>query len=204
MGHGGAFVHAVAPDVEARRRTVVDAPWTWLRQVHGDTVVTVGAPGQGAGTRADASVSARAGCVLAVLTADCAPVALTTPDGLVAAVHAGWRGLTAGVLEQAVNAVRGLGGTEIAAVLGPCIHAECYEFGTADLDVVASRLGDRVRATTSEGRPALDVPAGVRVALAGAGVTHLDDVDVCTACSMEYFSWRARADLARQALVIWR
>src|SRR5205085_3015575 len=54
MGHGGAYVHQVAPDVEARRRAVVDAPWTWLRQVHGDTVVTVAGPGAGAGTKADA------------------------------------------------------------------------------------------------------------------------------------------------------
>ncbi|MCU1449147.1 MAG: hypothetical protein JWP02_1317 [Acidimicrobiales bacterium] len=204
MGHGGAFVHVVAPDVEARRRTIVDAPWTWLRQVHGDTVVSVGAPGQGAGTTADAAVSAGPGSVLAVLTADCAPVALSTPEGVVAAVHAGWRGLTAGVLERAVDAVHGLGGTEVDAVLGPCIHAECYEFGPADLDTVASRLGDRVRATTGEGRPALDVPAAVRAALARAGVTRLEDVNVCTACSTEYFSWRARAEPGRQALVVWR
>ena len=50
MGHGGAYVTEVAPEVQARRRAVVDAPWTWLRQVHGATVVTVDAPGAGAGS----------------------------------------------------------------------------------------------------------------------------------------------------------
>jgi YfiH family protein len=194
----------VAPEIEARRRAVVDAPWTWLRQVHGDTVVTVSGPGAGAGTKADAAVTASPRSVLAVLAADCAPVALVSPEGVVAAVHAGWRGLVAGVLERAVDAAYSLGATELQAVLGPCIHAECYEFGAADLDAVATKLGDAVRAVTTDSRPALDVPTAVRAALHGAGVADVDDVDVCTACSDDYFSWRARGELARQALVVWR
>jgi len=204
MGHGGAYVTEVTPDVQARRRAVVDAPWTWLRQVHGDTVVTVVKPGAEAGTKADASVTPEPACVLAVLTADCAPVALVSPEGVVAAVHAGWRGLRGGVIRRAVDAARGLGATDLHAVLGPCIHAECYEFGGDDLDAVAARLGDGVRAVTTRGRPALDVPAAVASALEQAGVVELDDVDVCTACSEDYFSWRARSELGRQAMVVWR
>jgi hypothetical protein len=204
MGHGGAYVTEVAPDVDTRRRAVKDAPWTWLRQVHGDTVVTVTKPGDGAGTKADASVTADAGCVLAVLTADCAPVALVSPEGVAAAVHAGWRGLLAGVLERAVDAARDHGATELRAVLGPCIRAECYEFGVDDLGAVAARLGDGVRALTAQGQPALDVPAAVAAALKQAGVTELTDVGVCTACSEDYFSWRARGELGRQAMVVWR
>ena len=204
MGHGGAYVHTVAPEIEARRRTVVDAPWTWLRQVHGKEVVTVHGPGDGAGSKADASVTADAGSVLAVLAADCAPVALASPEGVIAVVHAGWRGLAGGVLQRAVEAVRGLGATDLSAALGPCIHAECYEFGAAELDAVAAALGDGVRSKTARGRPALDVPASVRAALAIAGVDGLLDVDVCTACSTDYFSWRARGDTGRQALVAWR
>jgi len=204
MGHGGAYVTEVAPDVEARRRAVVDLPWTWLRQVHGDAVVNVTDPGQGAGTKADASVSREHGAALAVLTADCAPVALVSPEGVVAAVHAGWRGLQCGVLQRAVDAARQLGATDLRAVLGPCIHSECYEFGTEDLDAIAATLGDGVRALTVSGRPALDVPAAVAAALKQAGVTELDDVDVCTACSGDYFSWRARGEQSRQAMVVWR
>jgi len=204
MGHGGIYVTEVAPDVEARRRAVRDAPWTWLRQVHGDTVVTVSGPGAGAGSQADASATAHPGCVLTVLAADCAPVALVSPTGVVAAVHAGWRGLRSGVLQRAVDAARGLGATDLRAVLGPCIHAECYEFGEADLDTVAAKLGDEVRAHTAAGRPALDVTAAVATALKEAGVSQLDDVDVCTACSEDYFSWRARKELSRQAMVVWR
>jgi YfiH family protein len=204
MGHGGAYVARVAADVEARRRAVVDLPWTWLRQVHGDGVVIVESPGAGAGTAADASVTDAPGTALAVLSADCAPVALASPEGVIAVAHAGWRGLFGGVLERAVEAMRELGASHVSAALGPCIHAECYEFGPADLDRVAHRLGEVVRATTAAGRPALDLPAGVRAALAGAGVTELQVVDVCTSCSEEHFSWRARRDAGRQAVVVWR
>jgi hypothetical protein len=123
---------------------------------------------------------------------------------VVGAVHAGWRGLSAGVVERAVDAARALGATDVHAVLGPCIRPECYEFGAADLDTVAATLGEGVRAVTSAGRPALDVPAAVAAALGRAGVTELDDLGACTACSDDYFSWRARGELARQAMVVWR
>ena len=204
LGHGGDYVHAVRSDVETRRRAVVDLPLTWLRQVHGDRVVAVSEPGGACGERADAAITDQPGCALAILTADCAPVALVAPEGVIAAVHAGWRGLTAGVLERTVEAMRARGASDIRAQLGPCIHSECYEFGAADLDRVAQRLGDGVRATTPLGAPALDVPAAVRAALERTGVDEVDDVGVCTACSPAHFSHRARRELARQALVVWR
>jgi len=229
MGHGGGRVEAVRPDVEARRRAVVDLPWTWLRQVHGAEVVRVDHPGHAAGSTADAVVASGEGCALAVLTADCAPVALASPEGVIGVAHAGWRGLVAGVLEATVREMRALGATDISAVLGPCIRPGCYAFGADDLDSVAARLGDVVRATTGTaggGGPALDVPAGVRAALVGAGVdpAAIGDVGTCTACSAQqfwwqqfswqqfswqqhswqHFSWRARREQQRQAAVIWR
>jgi len=204
MGHGGVYVHAVGADVEHRRRAVVDLPWTWLRQVHGDRVVRVSAPGAGAGEVADAAVCATAGCAIAVLTADCAPVVLDSPEGVFGVAHAGWVGLVAGILERTVEEMRALGATDVRAVLAPCIRAECYEFGADDLDRVADRLGPAVRSTTAAGAPALDLPAGVRAALAGAGVDDLVDLGVCTACSPDHFSWRAGGDQQRQATVVWR
>ncbi|MEA2827081.1 MAG: purine-nucleoside/S-methyl-5-thioadenosine phosphorylase / adenosine deaminase [Actinomycetota bacterium] len=204
MGHGGAYVHAVRPEVEARRRAVVDRPWTWLRQVHGNRVVRVTSPGDGAGAVADAAVCSTSGCAIAILTADCGPVVLDSPEGVFAVAHAGWVGLTNGVLEATVSEMRALGATEIGAVLGPCIRVECYEFGPDDLDRVAHRLGDGVRGVTPSGAPALDLAAGVRAALANAGVDRFDDIGVCTACSPDHFSWRARAEQQRQATVVWR
>ncbi|HUQ39110.1 MAG TPA: polyphenol oxidase family protein [Acidimicrobiales bacterium] len=204
MGHGGDRVLRVRPDVAARRRAVVDLPWTWLHQIHGAGVVRVNLPGDGAGTKADAAVTAEEGCALAVLTADCAPVALASHEGVIGVVHAGWRGVAGGVIEAAVAEMEALGATGIEAALGPCIHAECYEFGPPELDRVAARLGAGVRATTAAGTPALDLPAAVRVALHRAGVETVTDVDVCTACSPDHFSWRARRETQRQAAVVWR
>jgi len=204
LGHAGEHVRAVRPDVDARRRAVVDLRWTWLRQVHGDRVVVVTEPGGGAGERADAAVTDRPGCALAVLTADCAPVALVGSGGVVGVAHAGWRGLVGGVLERTVDVMRAGGAVDVRAVLGPCIRPECYEFGVEDLARVARRLGDGVRTTTTSGAPALDVPAAVRAALSQVGVDDVHDVGVCTACSPVHFSHRARHELGRQALVVWR
>lgn len=205
MGHGGRYVVTVDPDVAARRRAVVDLPWTWLRQVHGDRVVRVDAPGGGSGTRADAAVTTQPGCALVAFGADCAPVALASPEGVIGVAHAGWRGVAAGVIEATVGEMRALGASSVEAVLGPCIRPGCYDFGAADLNSVAARLGDGVRATTAAGRPALDLPTAVRVALGHAGVEgdRLHDTGICTACSPDHFSWRAGRDRQRQATVVW-
>jgi YfiH family protein len=204
MGHGGVYVHDVSPEVEARRRRVVDLPWTWLRQVHGNRVLRVTRPGEGAGEVADAAVCATAGCAIAVLSADCAPVVFDSPQGVFAVAHAGWVGLTNGVLERTVEEMRALGATEIGAVLGPCVGVECYEFGPDDLDRVALHLGDGVRGSTPSGAPALDMAAAVGAALHRVGVGPLHDVGICTACSPDHFSWRSRGEQQRQATVVWR
>jgi len=169
--------------------------WAVVHQVHGAGVVVATAGGHlGDG---DAIVTVTPGVQIAVRVADCAPIALLG-DGVVGVVHAGWRGLAAGVIPAAVDAMQALGAAEVRAVLGPCIRAECYEFGADDLDAVAAVLGDGVRSTTSWGTPALDVVAAVR-----AQLPAVEDEGVCTACSADHFSFRARGDDARQAVVAW-
>jgi YfiH family protein len=202
---GDFAVGQPADVVAARRRALVPLPWTWLHQVHGDRVVMVDEPGARAGADADAAVTARAGAALAIQTADCVPVALIADEGVVAATHVGWRGLLAGVLEGAAGAVRRAGGRRLRAVAGPSIHPCCYEFGAADLDRVAARYGDGVRATTLSGRPALDMPTAVASALAAIPDTEVLDLGHgCTGCGTPpMFSHRARGDTARQAMVVW-
>jgi YfiH family protein len=204
MGHHGRYVEEVDAAVEARRRAVVDRPWSWIRQVHGADVTVVAGPGENAGRVADASVSAVPGVALAVLTADCAPIALASPEGVFGAVHAGWKGLRAGVVEEAVAAMSRLGAGEVHAALGPCLHVECCAFSPADLDSVAARLGPAVRGRTSGGAPALDIPAAVASALGRAGARLVAASPACTACSSGYFSHRQRGELERQALIVWR
>jgi copper oxidase (laccase) domain-containing protein len=186
----------------------------WARQVHGSTVIVVSA-GQGHVTHwadrptavvageADALVAERPADALAVLTADCASIALGSPEGVFGAVHAGWRGLVAGVVERAVDVMRDRGASEVVGALGPCIRPECYEFSETDLDRVAAHLGDGVRARTEEGSVALDLPTAVAVALARAGAIQRPTPSPCTGCGGGYFSHRARGDQGRQALVVW-
>jgi copper oxidase (laccase) domain-containing protein len=140
---------------------------------------------------------------LAVLTADCASVALGSPEGVFAAVHGGWRGLSAGVVEGAIDAMRQMGASDVVGALGPCIHAGCYEFSEEDLAEVAAVLGDRIRSTSSTGQPALDVPAAVSAALERGGAREVVGWEACTACAGGFFSHRARRDSGRQALVVW-
>ncbi len=192
------------PVVERRRRAVVDLPWTVLNQVHGARVVTVEEPGGAWGEPADAAVTGCAGAALAVLTADCAPVALASPEGLVGVAHAGWRGLRAGVLEATVQSMRRAGATRVEAVVGPCIHPCCYTFGEDELLEVESRLGRHLRSRDREGRPSLDLPAGVRCALHAAGATLVGEAGVCTGCHDGLWSWRHGATPRRQATVAWR
>jgi YfiH family protein len=200
---GDLAVAQPAATLAAVRRRLSSRPWTWLHQVHGAGVVTVTRPREGAGVEADAAVTSEPGALLAVHTADCAPVALVADEGLVGAVHAGWRGLVAGVVERTADALRTAGATRLRAVVGPCIHAPCYEFGAADLDLVVERCGEAARGTAATGRPALDLPAAVRAVAARAGAEVVGDEPPCTACDPRFFSHRARGDTGRQAMLVW-
>lgn len=204
---GDLAVDGDPDELRARRAAVVEGEWTWLRQVHGADVVVVDRPGARAGEHADAAVTAVPGAVLAVHTADCAGVLLVGSTGsypVVGAAHAGWRGLLAGVLQETVAAMERLGARRVEWVLGPCIGPESYEFGPDDLDLLADRYGPGVRATTSDGRPALDLRQGVRTALREAGAAPMADVPdpACTATSPGWFSWRAQRTTGRQAALV--
>lgn len=207
--HGDLAVGLDAEELEPRRAAVAPTPWTWLEQVHGADVVVVERPGDRAGTRADAAVTATPGATLAVHTADCAGVLLIGsggPDPVIGAAHAGWRGLELGVLQETVIAMRSLGAREITWRLGPCISAAAYEFGAEDLARLARRLGPSVVATTASGAPALDLRAGVAAALAQVDATPADHEPLqvrCTATDPGCYSWRARADRGRQAALTW-
>lgn len=196
---------AVASSSVAAMRTELDSrPWTWLRQVHGNSVAIVSVPGEHAGNEADAVVADIDDAVLAVQSADCAPVAFWSPQGPFGVAHAGWRGIEAGVIESTVEALRSLGATEVLAVLGPCIHPGGYDFGDDDLGRIAEKYGSSVVGTTHEGRRALNVPAAVGLAVSRSGARMDHDVAMCTAESSLFFSHRARRESGRQVLSVVR
>lgn len=208
VADGDLRVDGPAAELDARRRVVAPGEWTWLRQVHGDRVVTVRRPGERAGEEADAAVTAVPGAVLAVHTADCAGVLMcASGEGdapVVGAAHAGWRGLATGVLQATVRAMGDLGAGSVSWWLGPCISPSAYEFGEGDLRGLCDRYGPQLRARTRDGAPALDLRAGVAAALAevGAAPGAPGARPACTALDPGWFSWRARSDRGRQAAVV--
>lgn len=203
-GWGQGDMGCASPAGQRRRNSVASPPWTLLRQVHGSRVVVVDTPGGSCGEAADAAVTALRGAAIAVLTADCAPVALASPEGVIGVAHAGWKGLRAGVVEAAVQAMRRLGATRVESVIGPCIHPCCYTFGPDDLLAVESKIGAPVSSSDRCGRPSLDLTAAVRAALHAAGATLAGTSGRCTACSGGLWSWRASGTSRRQATVVWR
>lgn len=99
-----------------------------LSQVHSSKVVVVTSSFVGMAPEADALITKTPGLLLGVLTADCVPILLSSRDGLyVGAIHAGWRGAKASVVENTVQAMRDLGACDLIAALGPCIWQKSYE-----------------------------------------------------------------------------
>jgi polyphenol oxidase len=168
-------------------------------QMHGTHVQRVlaadGSRGHPAAIDADGRATALRQLGVMALAADCLPVALGC-DGAVAMVHAGWRGLAAGVLEQGVHALLELGHVQrVAAIVGPCAGACCYEVGP---EVHRAFAGNH-----AHGRH-IDLCAIAHHRLLDAGVDELDDVDVCTICDERFFSYRREgAHAGRQAGIAW-
>lgn len=162
-----------------------------LRQVHGAEVVETGPGSSGVQGEGDGLVAREPGVVCGVLTADCVPVLLEGRTG-VAALHAGWRGLVAGVLQRGVEEV----GPVTAAWIGPSIHACCYEVGD-----------DVTDAFTQAGLPVagprrVDPSSAALAALKRAGVTNVARSGECTSCGSNYFSYRRDGETGRQAAFI--
>ena len=162
-----------------------------LRQVHGATVLDALAGCSGVRGEGDGLVASDPGVVLGILTADCVPVLLEGERG-VAALHAGWRGLVAGVLEQGVERV----GPVRAAWVGPSIHACCYEVGE-----------DVTEAFEREGLPVsderhVDPAEAARASLRSCGVGNIAVAPECTSCNRDYFSYRRDGITGRQGSFI--
>ena len=164
-------------------------------QIHGPDVATVTQPWPaGHGPRADALVTARTGIALGVVTADCTPVLLADRDaGVIGAVHAGWRGAVAGVLEAAVQAMRALGAKRIAAVIGPSIRQPSYEVRADLRDAVLAR-NPADASFFIDGRPGhwqFDLAGYCAARL--AGLAAVDTIDADTAAEPDrFFSHRRR------------
>lgn len=176
----------------------------WLRQVHGARMVD--AARAGADTEADGCVAAARGQVCAVLTADCLPILLCDRAGTrVAALHAGWRGLAAGIVEAGVRAMR-TPGEGLLAWLGPAISQAAYEVGEevraafvrADAGAAAAFV------PSPRGRWQVDLYALARARLRAQGVTAVYGGEYCTATRSDlFYSYRRDGATGRMGSLIW-
>jgi len=175
-------------------------PIAFAHQVHGSGVRIVSRPpgaGQSAVGDGDALVTTSTRFGVGVLAADCVPILLAdAASGVVAAVHAGRRGLVAGVVPRAIDEMVAEGARlpQITVVIGPAICGSCYEVPAAmRAEVVAAMRG--AGSTTSWDTPALDLAAGVAAQLRDRGVRHVSRVNLCTREDERFYSHR-RAEAA--------
>jgi polyphenol oxidase len=176
----------------------------WLRQVHGTQVVEL--PMAAPAAEADAAWTRRAGIVCAILTADCLPVLLCDEDAhVVAAAHAGWRGLAAGVLEATVAALP-VAPSRLLAWLGPAIGPAAFEVGAEVRDAFErhSPLAAAAFAPAAEGKYRADLYALARLRLRQAGVARIFGGGRCTLSEPQhFFSHRREPSGGRMASMIW-
>jgi len=224
----GLFCGDDAAHVRINRQRLADfcgARMAWLKQVHGDRVVSAQeallCADDMSPLEADASVTSQAGVACVVMVADCLPVLLCDTQGrAVGAAHAGWRGLAAGIIEKTAQRVMALAGCameEIHAYLGPCIGPTAFEVGeeVRAAFVESAALADAAQraATLAAFAPHphaphqyfADLPALARLRLQSAGIARISGGDLCTVTQRERF-WSYRRDGAatgRMAAMVW-
>lgn len=198
--------------VNSNRETVahaLDLPAQpqWLHQVHGTELVA--AAGDGIERTGDASWTRRRGVVCAVQSADCLPILLCDREGsLVAALHGGWRGLAAGIIQR-VLAGLGAAPDSLLAWLGPAICGRCYEVGDevrAAFGASDDRLAGQFRPADRPGHWLADLPGIARTQLEACGVPAdaIHDGDLCTwEDGRRFYSHRRDGTTGRMAGLIW-
>jgi YfiH family protein len=205
--HVGDSAEAVAEN-RRRLRTAVRLPAepVWLSQQHGTNVLDLDGAHDAPAGGADASCTRRPGRVCAILTADCLPVLLASDSGAgVAAAHAGWRGLAAGVIEATVRALA-LPPQSLLAWLGPGISAAHFEIGAEVREELlrADPQADAAFERNARGRYLADLTALARRRLERLGIARIYGGDACTYAGPEdYFSYRRDGRTGRQATLIW-
>ncbi|CAN5733695.1 peptidoglycan editing factor PgeF [soil metagenome] len=227
--HVGDAPEAVAEN-RSRLRSAIGVRPVFLRQVHGTDVVALDpdTPDASGAIAADACTTTEAGIACTIMVADCMPVLFTDEAGRrVAAAHAGWRGLAAGVLERAFSAfalddastsgaaagdAHARSAPKVIAWLGPCIGPKVFEVGPevkAAFEAHAAEAASCFKAGAVPGKWLADLPALARQRLQAMGVAAVygnDGSDAwCTfSNSSQFFSYRREPGSGRFAALIWK
>lgn len=188
-------------------RTLLPAEPAWLAQVHGTVVVD--AAGLTGVPEADASFTTARDAVCAIMTADCLPVLFCDQAGrVVAAAHAGWRGLAAGILEKTVTRMRAAGAGEITAWLGPAIGPDHFEVGEDVRQAFVAHdanVSDAFKPIAAHpGKYLADIYVLARARMRHAGVHRISGGGFCTVSNVRrFFSYRRDKITGRTASLIW-
>ena len=196
-------------------REMLDLPAepVWLDQIHSNRAVKAENPpcpplqkgGRGDLQQADASYTNESGVVCAVMTADCLPLLVCSADGAqVAAIHAGWRGLLAGVISNTVVAMQQ---RNLLVWLGPAIGPDCFEVGTEVRDAFLEKYAEFNNAfkEKSNDKWLADIYLLARIELAALGITKVYGGTNCTFTEHErFYSYRRDIQTGRMATLIWR
>jgi polyphenol oxidase len=209
--HVGDDPAAVAENRRRLDQVTGGRPVVWMDQVHGRRVAVVDHASDEPVPETDALITTTPDLVLAVLVADCVPVMLrgAIAEGpsagatVVAAAHAGRRGLQLGVLEAVVSRMSSMGvqPRAIVAELGPAVCGKCYEVPTSMREEVAG-VAPAARSTARSGRPSLDLRAGLVQQLHALGISKVNVDPTCTLESAEHFSHRRDQRTGRTAGLI--
>ncbi len=181
----------------------------WAEQVHGNEVLEVDEPGLAG--KGDALVTRRPGLAVSVAAADCVPILLAAPDGTLAAIHAGWRGIMAEVVGATLDRFTGPL-EEVTAWIGPAIAGCCYQVKEPLAERMAELVGSRdiIQWKGILGlewsSPRLDLPQAVGRQLLARGVEDLRILDMCTHCQgIKVHGHRRDREMAgRNLAFIWR
>jgi YfiH family protein len=179
------------------------------RQVHGTRIERIDRDRSGSGyldpvdamVATDGLLTDEQGVALAVLTADCVPVVLADPgSGRLVVVHAGWRGIAAGIVSEALRAFDRP--TDVRAAIGPAIGPDHYEVGDDVALAVGAACPSGAVTRSDGGRLLLDLPSSIAGILGDGGVDSISRTDSCTSCEEDrFFSYRRDGATGRQGLV---
>jgi polyphenol oxidase len=198
-----------------REMLALPAEPVWLDQIHSNRAVK--ATKAASLQQADASYTDESGVVCAVMTADCLPLLVCSTDGeQVAAIHAGWRGLLAGVISSTINEMqippnsplcnRGARG-DLLVWLGPAIGPDCFEVGAEVRDAFLEKSAafNNAFKKRRDNKWLADIYQLARVELSALGITDVYGGNNCTFTEHErFYSYRRDAQSGRMATLIWR
>lgn len=174
----------------------------WLEQAHTNDCVVIENTSD---RKADASVTQSKMKPLVILTADCLPILLTDRSGSeIAAIHAGWKGLSNGVIENTIRQMS-YSGTELIAWIGPGICKDCFETGEEVVEIFAKSYPDMRKCYGQKNQKwHIDLKLLAKMILAKSGVNDIFDSGECTVENeKEFFSYRRDGETGRMASLIW-